>query len=65
MSDQAFTFIGTNPFTLDTSGQLRLSLSGSTTIVSDDVNGDRVRDFQIALVNFTDLPRLTGIDFLR
>ncbi|MGQ0485482.1 MAG: hypothetical protein ACT4SY_09050 [Hyphomicrobiales bacterium] len=62
--NQAFTFIGTNAFS-GVSGQLRISLSGSTTIVSGDVNGDAVADFQIGLLNFTNLANLTGIDFLK
>jgi hypothetical protein len=47
------------------SSQLRISLHGSTTIVSGDVNGDRVADFEIGLLNFTNLASLTGIDFLK
>ncbi len=62
--NQAFTFIGTSAFS-GISGQLRISLSGSTTIVSGDVNGDSVADFQIGLIGFTNLANLTGIDFLK
>ena len=62
--NQAFTFIGTSVFS-GISGQLRIALSGSTTIVSGDVNGDSVADFQIGLLNFTNLANLTGIDFLK
>ncbi len=62
--NQAFTFIGTNAFS-GVSGQLRIALSGSTTIVSGDVNGDSVADFQIGLLNFTNLASLTTIDFLK
>jgi hypothetical protein len=46
--NQAFTFIGTGAFS-GISGQLRIALSGSTTVVSGDVNGDSVADFQIGL----------------
>lgn len=62
--NQAFTFIGTAAFS-GTSGQLRIELIGAATIVSGDVNGDRIADFEIALLNFTDLANLTAIDFLR
>ena len=64
IGNQAFTFIGTAAFS-GISGQLRISPSGSTTIVSGDVNGDSVADFQIGLLNFTNLANLTGIDFLK
>jgi hypothetical protein len=62
--NQAFTFIGTSTFS-GVSGQLRIARSGSTTIVSGDVNGDSLADFQIGLLNFNNLANLTGIDFLR
>jgi serralysin len=61
--NQAFTFIGTSAFS-NIKGQLRIALSGSTTIVSGDVNGDSVADFQIGLLNFTALANITSIDFL-
>ncbi len=61
--NQAFTFIGTSPFS-NIKGQLRIALSGTTTIVSGDVNGDSVADFHIGLLNFTGLANLTAIDFL-
>ncbi len=64
VGNPAFTFIGTGAFS-GVSGQLRISLSGTTTIVSGDVNGDSVADFQIGLVGFTNLANLTGIDFLK
>jgi hypothetical protein len=60
--NQAFTFIGTAPFT-HTKGQLRVWRSGSSAIVAGDVNGDGIADFEIELLNFTDLSRLTAIDF--
>jgi Ca2+-binding RTX toxin-like protein len=62
--NQAFTFIGTGAFT-GISGQLRIALSGTTTIVSGDINGDMTADFQIGLVNFTNVAALTSIDFLK
>ncbi|MBV9929733.1 MAG: cadherin domain-containing protein [Alphaproteobacteria bacterium] len=48
--DQAFTFIGSAAFT-HVAGQLRFEGDGhGNTIVSGDVNGDGVADFQIQLV---------------
>ncbi|HLF20864.1 MAG TPA: calcium-binding protein, partial [Aestuariivirga sp.] len=60
--NQAFSFIGTSAFS-GIKGQLRIFLSGSTTIVSGDVNGDSTADFQIGLLNFTSLANITSIDF--
>ncbi len=62
--NQEFTFIGASAFS-GISGQLQITLSGTTTIVSGDTNGDSEADFQIALLNFTDLATLTSIDFIR
>jgi chitinase len=61
--NQAFTFIGTAAFT-STKGQLRVQQAGSTAIVQGDVNGDGAADFEIALLNFTNLSTLTAIDFV-
>ena len=49
--DQAFTFIGTAPFT-GTKGQLRVQRAGTKIIVMGDVNGDGIADIEIALLNF-------------
>ena len=46
--DQGFSFIGTSAFS-GQAGQLRYAFSGSDTLVSGDVNGDRVADFAITL----------------
>lgn len=46
--NQAFTFIGSAAFS-NVAGQLRYSTSGGITLVSGDVNGDGVADFQIEL----------------
>ncbi len=46
--DDAFTFIGTGGFT-NTAGEVRYAFGGSHTIVSADVDGDGVADFQIDL----------------
>jgi hypothetical protein len=46
--DQAFTFIGTGPFT-SVAGQLRIQIGATSTIVSGDTNGDGTADFQIRL----------------
>jgi Ca2+-binding RTX toxin-like protein len=45
--NQAFSFIGDAAFSA--AGQLRAAVSGNATVISGDVNGDRVVDFQIAL----------------
>jgi hypothetical protein len=62
--NQAFTWIGTAAFSR-TKGELRLRQAGTTAIVAGDVNGDAVADFEIALLNFTNLATLTAIDFRR
>ena len=64
VGNQAFSFIGTAAFS-GISGQLRITLKGTTTIVSGDVNGDSIADFRIALLNVNDLANLTAIDFVR
>ena len=46
--DQAFTFIGTAAFT-GVAGQLHVQVAGGNTIVSGDVNGDKVADFAITV----------------
>ena len=55
-TNDAFTFIGSNSFS-GVAGQLRAKVvhdtTGDYTIVQGDVNGDRVADFEIALVACT------------
>jgi PHD/YefM family antitoxin component YafN of YafNO toxin-antitoxin module len=46
--NQSFTFIGSAAFS-NVAGQLRFETSGGVTLVSGDVNGDGVADFQIEL----------------
>jgi hypothetical protein len=59
-SDDAFTWLSTSAFT-GNAGELRQSTQGGSTIVSGDVDGDRVADFQVALTgNLT----LTTDDFI-
>ncbi|MEO4000196.1 calcium-binding protein [Mesorhizobium sp. CAU 1732] len=58
--DQAFSFIGTGNFT-GVAGQLRYAAFGNTCLVTGDVNGDSVADFQIA-VNNTNF--MAGTDFI-
>jgi serralysin len=60
--NQAFTFIGTAAFT-GAKGELRLQKSGTSAIVKGDVDGDAAPDFEIELLNFPNLARLTEIDF--
>jgi serralysin len=59
-ADDTFTFAGVSAFT-GVAGQLAVSYVGSQTIVSGDINGDRVADFQIAL---TGIHSLTIDDFI-
>ena len=60
----AFTFIGRAAFT-GAKGELRVGLQGAGAIVMGDVNGDGAADFEIELLNFTALTKLTAIDFIR
>ncbi len=46
--DQAYDFIGTSAFTA-TAGQLRYSVTGSTTTIYGDMDGDGVADFGLTL----------------
>ncbi|MGL4962546.1 MAG: calcium-binding protein [Inquilinus sp.] len=57
--DQAFAFIGTAAFT-GVAGQLHYSNNGVQTVLTGDVNGDKISDFQIVL---TDAPGLIASDF--
>lgn len=47
-SDQAFNFIGNGAFT-GTAGQLRSVVTGNTTLISGDTDGDKIADFAIYL----------------
>ncbi len=58
--NQAFAFIGTSAFS-GIAGQLRYETASGNTLVSGDVNGDGVADFQVQL---TGMMALTGSDFL-
>jgi Ca2+-binding RTX toxin-like protein len=62
--NQVFRFIGTAAFS-GSAGELRLQVSGTSTIVMGDVNGDASADFEIELQNFTNTAALTAIDFMR
>ncbi len=57
--DQAFAFIGTAAFT-GVAEQLHYSNNGVQTVLTGDVNGDKVSDFYIVL---TDAPGLIASDF--
>jgi Ca2+-binding RTX toxin-like protein len=59
-ADDAFTFVGVSAFT-GVAGQLAVSYASGQTIVSGDINGDRIADFQIAL---TGTLALTADDFI-
>ena len=62
--NQSFSFIGSNPFS-NVKGQLRVQQSGAHAIVSGDVNGNGVADFEIVLLNFSNLAGMTRFDFIR
>ncbi len=62
--NQAFNYIGAAPFT-GVSGQLRIRPSGAHSILSGDLNGDKLGDFEILLLNFRNSANLTSLDFLR
>ena len=47
-NDQAFSFIGKAAFS-GNAGELRYGITGETTTVSGDVNGDGVADFRVSL----------------
>jgi serralysin len=57
--DQAFTFIGTRPFT-GQAGQLDYAVSGGNAMVFGDINGNSKADFAIELANVT---KLVSSDF--
>ncbi len=52
--DQAFTFLGTAAFT-GVAGQLHYVASGADLVVSGDINGDGVADFQFKVLGLTSL----------
>lgn len=58
--NQAFSFIGTGDFT-GTKGQLRIETVEDGLIISGDVNGDRIADFRIGVLN---LFSLSAADFI-
>lgn len=64
-TNDTFAFIGTAAFS-GAAGQIRYQVvqdgQGTFTLVQGDVNGDRVGDFEVALINFNGV--LTGSDFL-
>ena len=62
--NQAFTFIGTAVFS-NVKGQLRVEQAGTTVKITGDVNGDAIADFEIDLLNFSNIAGLTSIDIIR
>jgi len=60
--DQAFTFIGGNPFTFQ-AGQLRVVQLGVNALVQGDTDGDGDADLEI-VVAVADVHPLTAIDFV-
>ena len=58
--NQAFTFIGTEKFH-GIAGELRFAQSGDKTVITGDVNGDKVVDFGLYLDQFI---KLTSNDFI-
>jgi hypothetical protein len=60
VGNQAFTWIGSAAFS-NVAGQLHMTTAAGITVVSGDINGDHVADFQIELQgNVT----LTAVDFI-
>lgn len=62
--DQSFNYIGTANFH-KAAGEVRVRQSGTTAVISGDVNGDAKPDFEIGLPNFSKLECLTGSKFKR
>lgn len=67
LGDQAFTFIGSDNFS-GQSGQLRAvavnDADGTHMVVTGDINGDRIADFAIDVVQNTATPTLSASDFV-
>ena len=62
-NDQAFSWLGTGAFT-GVAGQLHYALMGNDALVSGDVNGDGVADFQFKVLGVGALATpLQGSDF--
>jgi Ca2+-binding RTX toxin-like protein len=59
--DQAFSFVGTDAFTVDTRFQVRYEVSGGNTTVQIDMNHDTVADYNVILYGVT---ALVAGDFL-
>jgi Ca2+-binding RTX toxin-like protein len=59
-----FIFIGYNPFTAGTPGQLRSALTETGHVVEGDVNGDGKADFAIEILDPTHSHTLIEADFL-
>ena len=58
--NQAFTFIGTEAFH-GVAGELRFGKSGDKTVITGDIDGDRVVDFGLYLDQYM---KLTSLDFI-
>ena len=58
--NQAFTLIGAAAFS-GTAGELRFSQSATNTLISLDVNGDKVADSQVAFIGVINF---VAVDFV-
>lgn len=64
LTAKSLTYNGTDAFDKGTKGELRVSHSGNTTIISGDVTGDAIADFTIALAGKIPLASFGTSDFL-
>jgi hypothetical protein len=63
----AFTFIGTNVAWDGVAGELRATWTTIGQVIEGDINGDKVADFSIAIIDVghsIDLSNLGGVDFV-
>jgi hypothetical protein len=61
--DDAFTFLGTNVLFTGLAGELRAYWTAVGQVIEGDVDGNKIADFGIELVNFSHSAVLTGSDF--
>jgi Ca2+-binding RTX toxin-like protein len=51
--NQAFAFIGSSAFAVQSAGQVRFELAGADTLIQVETNGDGLADLEIRLVGYT------------
>ena len=62
--NDAFTFIGTFTMFTGTAGELRAVWTGAGQLIEADVNGDKIADFSIEILDPTHAIQFTAADFL-